>query len=204
MPEYSKSDIEFIVRYDHIKEMFKAAYQTRNGLRDQALMAILYLTGCRPAELKEMLRDDIQLIDKQVTPSETENYIQFKIERKKRRKGQFQVKKRTLLVRHDSDSFLQLAILKYRSRRPVGEPLFTMTKRNMEYIIEKYSTQALDTCLCPYNFRHSLMTRLAEQNKPAHEIKYVKGATTLSSVESYLHAKPQVIDIDKEGAQIVV
>jgi len=191
MPKYT-ADIEYIIRPDDMKAMLAEC----KSIKEQAILSTLYITGCRPAELLAMERDDVRLL-----AQDGRMYLVFSIERKKLRKGKFHVKKRNLYIKYKPNSLMQNCILKYRETLPVGSKLFDIPDRTLRHMIERVSKDALgeDKQLCPYNFRHSRFTILAEQGYMPHELKYIKGADDLRSVEPYLHARPMEITVKDDG-----
>jgi site-specific recombinase XerD len=64
-PENKKTNIRFL-KPDQIESMRDAAYQSRHGQRDDAIVTLLYDTGLRRSELSAVDRDMVDLDDGQL------------------------------------------------------------------------------------------------------------------------------------------
>jgi len=97
----------------------------------------------------------------------------------------------------------QNAVLKQRSITPRGEPIIDMAMSTVKYTIGKLSTRALgsDKHLCPYNFRHTRFTLLAERGESLQKIQHIKGSADMRSVFPYLHARPVEVIVDDMGEE---
>jgi len=175
MPKYFV-DIEHLITKEEAMKMISYAKK----LRDKALISILYLTGARPGEVLDLTTDDIRVSDRE---------LEIKLTTLKQKEGRFHVKKRTLVFHRPlpSNAFIE-TFIDYFLSLPRGY-LFKMSDRNLRYIIERVSRDALGFPLCPYNFRHSRMTEFASEGRGINELKYLKGATDIRSIAPYLHAR---------------
>jgi integrase len=178
MPDYTRSDVEHIIDLDE----FKALFNHCNTLREKSWISLLWLTGARPSELLSMKRSNIIF---------EENKIHFKIETKKLKKdGKFFVEKRNLVLNIPDENRFILAIYKYvRMLKSDDSKLFQFSRRTGYNIIERLGYNALGISLCPYNFRHSRLTLLAESGASEEKLMKFKGSRTRSSVRPYLHAR---------------
>jgi integrase len=188
VPEYSKAEIEHIIRADE----FERIYRNANSRRDRAWLVVLYLTGCRPSEA-------LSLTKKQITIDGT--HITFRIETKKlaeRKNRRFMVVKRTLTLNLPHHTHYIRTLESYLNRFSEDDKLFPFTDKTGYNIVSKVSKKAIGKNLCPYNFRHSRMTVMAEAGKTDEEIMRYKGARSIRSVRPYVHAREVKYEIEDE------
>lgn len=185
MPKYSQSNINYIID----KPAFELLYRYAASLRDKAWLTVLWFTGARPSELLELTREGI-IID--------EDQIVFKITTKKLgfKKDTFVIEKRSLVLHVDSDSIYVKNLERYIAKFKSDAKVFYFSRKTALNIISHISEDALGFRLCPYNFRHSRMTLLAEGGATKDELMRFKGSRTDRSVTPYLHARRVEYKID--------
>lgn len=170
MPVYKK-DINLIV----VSEMSHAMIDKATNLRDKFLVAIMDFSGARPNELTKLGKKDIVLRE--------DGCLEIKLHTDKLGKeNKFIIRERTLTMRPGMNFF---DIIKTYWATSNSDFLLNMTTRRMEQIIEQLS----DGKLCPYNFRHSRLTKLARSGATLDQLMYWKGATDVKSVSPYLRGK---------------
>jgi integrase len=147
-------------------------------------MILLWLTGARPSELKDLTKEDFEI---------KETFIAIKMPIKKRRKEKFTVKDRVpefdRPLPPDKDTLIEYVAWYIEHQAQPGR-LFDVGVRSMEYIVLKASQKALKRNVCPYNFRHGRMTTAGRKGATIDELMQIKGATDVRSVAPYLHARP--------------
>jgi integrase len=188
MPEYSRSEIEHIIRPDE----FERIYRNALSLRDKAWLIVLYLTGCRPSEALELTKKQILINGTKIT---------FSIETKKlaeRKHRRFMILKRTLVLDLPKDHHYIRCLEKYLNRYSDDDLIFQFSERTGYNIVYKICKKALGIDLCPYNFRHSRMTLMAEAGATDQELMRFKGSRSPRSVRSYIHAKKIEYTVDVE------
>ena len=183
MPEYSVADIRYIIRADDFHKMYGFA----RNIRERVLLTLLWLTGARTSEILNLKKKDIQI---------EENRIRFSILTEKLPKGKFVMERRNLILKVGRDEYYIRDLEQYLSRLKEEDKLFSFSRRTMVNIIHRVSEAALGVHLCPYNFRHSRMTVLAEKGYTIPELMRFKGARTEDGVKPYLHAKQVEYDIE--------
>lgn len=177
MPRYKYSEVNHIVSYEECKALVRVA----RDVREKTWVIMLWLTGARPSELLEMTKDDITI---------EETRTSFTIRTKKLKKtGEFLVEKRHLVLHIIEDDVFIKIINRYLKRLREGSRIFQFSRQTGNNILERVGYDALGIKLCPYNFRHSRMTLLAEKGASIEELKRFKGARTDHSVRPYLHAR---------------
>jgi len=177
MPRYG-GDIRYIVEREDVLRMFDYIKKAR----DRAIVSFLYLTGARPSEVVEIMRDDIT-----VEP----HRLIIRIPTKKLRQGDFEVEKRELIIpRPYPRDAIDTELVTYVESVPYGSRLFPVTTDHILKMIKKASEEALGFRLVPYNFRHSRLTKLARAGATIETLQYWKGARSLKSIAPYLHGRP--------------
>jgi integrase len=178
MPKYSQSDIEHIVS----QEEFNALYRHARSLQERAWLLILWFTGARPAELLVLVKRDIV-----IEPDK----ISFKLHTAKLGKTtEFIARQRNLVLQISSDNRLVHDLQTYLSKLKGDDSrLFTWNVKTGYNVVVYAARKALGKDLCPYNFRHSRMTLLAEAGASEEQLKRFKGSFTTASVRKYLHVR---------------
>lgn len=176
MPKYTKSNIKIIIRFDDFKKLFYIA----PNMEQKTWITLLWLTGGRPEEILELEKKDITIHPEHITVS-ISTKKQFKT-------THFILQKRNLFIRIPSvEPWIET--LQRHINRLNRELLFSFSIRTGYNIVSKLGEKALRLNICPYNFRHSRMTLLAEQGATMDELKRFKGSSTDTSVKPYIHAK---------------
>jgi integrase len=175
MPRYKK-DINLIVTNEMAQAMIdKALIQ-----RDKFLVAILYFSGARPDELLRLKKQDIV---------EDNGKLVIKLHTSKLGKHEgFLIEDRLLTMNSEMPFF---DIVRTYWMESLGEYLLSISERRMEQVIENLS----DCKLCPYNFRHSRLTKLARAGATLDQLMYWKGAVDTKSVAPYIRGKK--VEFDK-------
>jgi len=176
MPKYSQSNIRFIIRPGE----FKALYQKAYPLENKIWVLLLWLTGGRPEEVIRLKKQDILL---------EEDKVKIRLETLKKPKNEeFRVTKRNLCTAGENLRPYLESLQKHINRLQ-RENLFSFSKRTGYNIISRLGMSVLGFPLCPYNFRHSRLTLLAEKGATNDELKRFKGSSTDKSIKPYIHAR---------------
>ena len=196
MPKYLKAKVDRLVTREEVEKMVDAIPDQR----DKALIIFLYLFGARPSEVLEMRTSDIV-----VEPTK----IIAKIPTKKLgKRSKYKLTWRILAVRrpHPRDWLIE-ELVKYIRSMQASNPdgrLFPISRRTLNYIVEKWSKKVLGEVLAPYNFRHTRMTLLARAGATLDEMMHWKGALDVRSVSPYLHGRPFAISETRTGEVIIL
>jgi len=175
MPVY-KVDINYVVQTDDVDKMLAKTQYTMH----RALVAAFYLTGGRPSEVLGIRTSDINIADDSVV---------INIETKKLGKTTgFIIRSR--LLEFSKDAPYMNVLLEQRDKLlkmsgNEGTRLFPICRRTCSQTIEKLS----EGRFCPYNFRHSRLTKLANEECTLGELMSWKGARDTRSVSPYLAGK---------------
>ena len=167
LPAYKK-EFDRKIELQEVEAMINRAKQPSHKF----LIALLYLTGARPAEIIELKRRDFEIVA---------NDLRVSLRTKKGG--------RPRVLPFDLDSpFVRELILPYLEQLPEAESLalpFRTTPHVRQIVYETSGNT-----LCPYAFRHSRLTRLAEDHATVPQLMMWKGSKNMSSVADYLFLDP--------------
>jgi len=188
MGGYTKSDIKYIIRENDFERLFRNC----NNRRDRAWITVLWLTGCRPTEARQLNKEHIKIEEDKTSFLLSTLKIAFK------KKDGFIIEKRNLVLNISKDHRYIKNLQIYINHFKPEQRIFDFVDRTGEYIISRLSKRALNIELCPYNFRHSRMTLLAEKGATKETLKKFKGARSDRSINEYLHARAVEYDVEVE------
>jgi len=172
---------------------------------------MLYCTGARPSEvagdyargLKGMTWGDI-IVDVE------KGEMLFEVPISKVKDGIYAIEKRPLVLEFDPtypdmaiDIIIGALISEEKKQERQGlefnqkKPLFRMCRKTGYNIVQR-AGKVIGTEICPYNFRHSRLTQLAEQGAGIETLMYFKGSRDIKSIEPYLHAKEVRFKLSRE------
>lgn len=148
---------------------------TRAGLRDRALLELLYGAGLRLAELRGLRRDDVDLRGELL---------------RVRGKG---AKERLVPLQGEARRWLARWLDACGARG--GEPVFpgrggdgTLSRSSVQRIVGKYLGQvATLSRVSPHVLRHSFATHLLERGADLRSIQEMLGHASLTSTQVYTH-----------------
>ncbi len=154
---------------------------TPDGLRDQAILELLYASGARISEVAGLRLADVDLSEQQITVMG---------------KGS---KQRIVPVHRLAVKSLRLYLLTARPQlsRASDKPFeaFFLSTRGlpmgadaMRKMFKKYLTKAgFDTSLSPHDLRHSFATDLVEAGADLRSVQELLGHASLSTTQIYTH-----------------
>lgn len=151
MPNYLNVSIKQLIEPQTVERML-AACETP---RERALIALLYVTGCRPIEALKLCRKDVDLV---VAENEFGQFCTVKLYTAKQQhvKG-FNIAERRLKL------FLDYPFIHYfldyaDAHTNPDAFLFPISRQKVHSWVYKYSGKLL----CPYNFRHNRAYRMKQ------------------------------------------
>ncbi len=148
------------------------------GLRDQAILELLYATGMRVGELASLTVDDVDL---------ERNTVRCRGKGNKEREIPFHEIAAQKLLAYLRDGRPQLL----NGKRPTralflnnrGTPL---TRQGIWLIIRTYARMAgIETHVTPHVLRHSIATHLLRQGAQLREVQELLGHATLATTQQY-------------------
>ena len=176
MPAY-RVDINHIVTAEEVEQMMSKSQYPMH----RAMIAALYLSGGRVSEVCGLRLSSFNIGEELVTVT---------METKKLGKtNEFIIRTRKLEFTKDApflaDVLEYLAALTEHGSTP-EQRIFPVTVRTIGKTVERLSERRF----CPMNFRHSRMTKLANEGVSLGELMGWKGAKDARSVSPYLAGKP--------------
>jgi site-specific recombinase XerD len=172
---------------DQVEKLLNSPNTSHNiGLRDKAILEVLFSTGLRVAELAALNKDQIKI------KNDTKD-IELGITGKGGRARTVYFSDRTvnhlrdyLKTRNDSDKAL---FINYRPGKNDESPaLNRLTPRSIERILEKYSKIAgLSIMATPHTMRHSYATDLLNQGVDIRTVQELLGHQNIATTQIYTH-----------------
>ena len=172
-PKLDKYLPEFLDTEKTLKLITAPSLDNVLGIRDRALLEVLYSTGMRVSELVGLNVDDIDLISGAV---------------KVRGKGK---KERMALLGRES----QNAVRTYFKKQNRGSGAVFLnsrggriTDRSVRRIIDKYVKQcSIENKISPHSIRHSYATHLLNNGADLRSVQELLGHKNLSTTQIYTH-----------------
>lgn len=172
---------------DQVEKLLNSPNTSHNiGLRDKAILEVLFSTGLRVAELTALNKDQIKI------KNDTKD-IELGITGKGGRARTVYFSDRTvnhlrdyLKTRNDDDKAL---FINYRPGKSELSPaLNRLTPRSIERILEKYSKVAeLSIMATPHTMRHSYATDLLNQGADLRTVQELLGHQNVATTQIYTH-----------------
>jgi len=154
--------------------------RTPSGIRDLAILELLYAAGVRVSELTRLNLNDVNRSDGETTVFG---------------KGS---KERVVLIGSSAVSalndYLKYARKTFSRSSSAGRALFLcrsgerLTPRSVERLIKKYAKKAgIDKKVTPHTLRHSFATHLLEGGADLRSVQELLGHSSLSTTQIYTH-----------------
>lgn len=157
----------------------KANFKSNLGLRDQAILELLYATGMRVSELIYLKIDDINMENRMLKclgKGSKERIIPFG-SKADESLGLYLDKVRQKLVKNPNEDILFL-----NSR---GERL---SRQGIFYLVKKYVRKAgIEKKVTPHTLRHTLATHLLENGADLRSVQEMLGHSDISTTQIYTH-----------------
>ncbi|MBR3322610.1 tyrosine-type recombinase/integrase [Candidatus Saccharibacteria bacterium] len=196
LPRTHRPQVTFL-HVDEIERIFaEIPSDTETGLRDRAIMELLFSSGLRVSELINLNRDNVNLKRKE-----------FMV----RGKGQ---KDRPVFISDSAAEALEDYLAERKDSLPAlflnnsrNTPLAgtsgdyrRLTPRSIQRIIEKYVRAAgITKHVTPHTFRHSFATDLLMNGADLRSVQSMLGHANISTTQIYTHVTdPQLRDIHKK------
>lgn len=190
LPKGESQHMQFLNREKIERLLGQPGLSTRTGLRDKALLEVLFSTGLRVSELVNLNRDQIDL-----------NTREFGVIGKGRRprvvflsEGAAVWLERWLNSRTDrwQPVFIRLARDK-ADPSSEGEEM-RLTTRSVQRIVDKYARKAhLPIKISPHGIRHSFATDLLSNGASLRDVQEMLGHKSVATTQIYTHVtRPQL------------
>lgn len=194
LPKSESHSIKFLDREQVDRLLNMPEISTPEGLRDKAILEVLFSTGLRVSELVHLNRDEINL-----------DRREFGVVGKGRRIRVVFLSdtsadwlKRYLGSREDD---LKPVFIRYSGKKPdeddkTGESI-RLTARSVQRLVEKYAKKAkLPIKITPHGLRHTFATDLLGNGADLRAIQELLGHKNVSTTQIYTHVtNPQLKEI---------
>ncbi len=197
LPKADSHSIKFLER-EQIDRLLNMPDVSRDdGLRDKAILEVLFSTGLRVSELVSLNRDQINMERREfgVIGKGRRPRVVFLSE------GSTDWLKRYLAKRDDQSPAL---FIRYGGKKPDPEDKksleMRLTARSVQRLVEKYVKKArLPIKITPHGLRHSFATDLLSGGADLRAIQEMLGHKNVSTTQIYTHiTNPQLKDIHEK------
>lgn len=171
---------------DEILQLLQApGASTPQGLRDRAILELLYAAGLRLSEIVTLDLDDVDLVSRQI-----------------RVWGKGAKERMVLMGRPAAEAlklYIKLGRIKLQGRADT-QALFLnrygerIAERRIQHIVRKYARQAgLDMRVFPHIMRHTFATHMLDGGADLRAVQELLGHARLSSTQVYTHVTQRQI-----------
>lgn len=184
LPRASRKQVTFL-HYDEVEDMLaQIDVATESGLRDRAIIELLYSGGLRVSELVGLNRDSINLARRE-----------FMVRGKGSKDRPIFISKSAAEKVQDyldtrSDSLPALFLNNSRNTQAVDTSgdYRRITARSVERIVEKYARAAgITKHVSPHTLRHSFATDLLMNGADLRSVQSMLGHADISTTQIYTH-----------------
>ncbi len=166
---------------DEVETFLSLPAQDFKGIRDKAIIEVLYSTGCRVAELVGMNLSDVNKKDRTILVRGKGNKERFVFLGGQALSAlEAYLKERAAHVKSNSEDACDALFLNAR-----GERIGT---RGVFYVLSTYfTTIGLAKKAGPHTFRHSFATHMLDRGADIRIVQEMLGHANLSSTQVYTH-----------------
>lgn len=190
LPKGESQHMKFLQAEQVLQLLSQPQISTKGGLRDKAILEVLFSTGLRVSELVSLNRDQIDLETRE-----------FGVIGKGRRPRVVFLSERAAMwverwVNSRMDHWRPLFIRFSQKKSPQasdGEEM-RLTTRTVQRIVEQYCKQAhLPITLSPHGLRHSFATDLLTNGAGLRDVQEMLGHKSIATTQIYTHVtQPQL------------
>ncbi len=184
LPKAESTSMEFVSAEKIERLLSQPKVSTKIGLRDRAILEVLFSTGLRVSELVSLDRDQIDVERRE-----------FSVVGKGRRRRVVFLSDRAAIwlsryLQRRDDNWVPVFI-RYSGKKPEitddGESM-RLTTRSVQRIVRKYSRKAhISDKLTPHAIRHSFATDLLSNGAGLREVQELLGHKNISTTQIYTH-----------------
>ncbi|MBQ2637716.1 tyrosine-type recombinase/integrase [Candidatus Saccharibacteria bacterium] len=184
LPHAARKQVTFL-HYDEVEDLMNAIPDdTESGLRDRAIVELLFSGGLRVSELVNLNRGDINLDRREfmVRGKGSKDRPIFISTAAADRVREY------LAVRHDDLPALFLNNSKHMNDLDTSGNYRRLTARSIQRIIDKYSRAAgIVKHVTPHTLRHSFATDLLMNGADIRSVQALLGHSDISTTQIYTH-----------------
>lgn len=164
------------------------------GLRDRAILELLFSTGLRVSELSNLDKDDVNL-DK----------AEFSVRGKGQKDRPVYMSDSAKKALHDylkarNDDFKPLFVHYSGSKSAEDASMTRLTPRSIQRMVERYRTKAgITKHVTPHTLRHSFATDLLGNGADLRSVQSLLGHANIATTQVYTHVTdPQLKEVHKQ------
>lgn len=181
----NEQTIKFL-NLDQVEKLLLTPNTSHNiGLRDRAILEVLFSTGLRIAELVALNKEQIKIkpdtkdMELSITGKGNHTRTVYFSERAVR------WLKKYLDIRKDNDKAL---FINYKKRKENDHSPIRLTVRSIERMVEKYAKMAgLPIIVTPHVLRHTMATDLLNQGADLRVVQEILGHQSVATTQIYTH-----------------
>lgn len=174
---------DFMTRADLAKLLEVCDDPSLGGLRDKAILELLFATGLRVSELCSLPRNlDLTRDEHSVRGKGEKVRVVFYSEDAKNAIQNY------LAKRTDTDDALFINLGKNAKSRQTKQQSLRLTPRSVQRIVEHYATLAgISKNVTPHKLRHSFATDLLQNGADLRAVQMLLGHANISTTQIYTH-----------------
>lgn len=184
LPKAESRSLKFLSREQVERLLTMPNLQKAEGLRDRAILEVLFSTGLRVSEMMKLDRDKIDLKQRE-----------FGIIGKGRRPRVVFLSERAAIwlsrfmkSRDDANKPLWIRLAGKKSDTTTGGEKMRLTVRSIQRIVEKYRLMAgLPIKVSPHVLRHSFATSLLQNGADLRSVQEMLGHKNVATTQIYTH-----------------
>lgn len=187
LPHVVRKQVTFL-HYDEVEEILnQIPTDTQSGLRDRAIIELLYSGGLRVSEIVKLNRDSINF-----------ERLEFMVRGKGSKDRPIFISKAAAeriqeYLETRTDNLVPLFLSNSRCQKPDTSGNFRrLTARSIERIVSKYAKLAgITKHVSPHTLRHSFATDLLMNGADLRSVQALLGHADISTTQIYTHVTDQ-------------
>lgn len=190
LPKVESRSLKFLSREQVERLLTMPNLQKVEGLRDRAILEVLFSTGLRVSEMAKLDRDKIDLKQREfgIIGKGRRPRVVFLTERAATWLERF------MKSREDANKPLWIRLTGKKSDPTTGGEKMRLTIRRIQQIVEKYRRMAgLPVKVSPHVIRHSFATNLLQNGADLRSVQEMLGHKNVATTQIYTHVtNPQL------------
>ncbi len=189
-PKIDKKSPKVLTQMEMEKLLSQPRLENPKGLRDKAMLELLYSTGMRVSELVNLKVDDVNMEDGYVTCHEAgrERTISFNPRTKKALE---------MYLADSRDHMTRSKDIQFLFTNCSGD---SMSRQGFWKLIKYYAGRArIDNDITPHTLRHTFAAHMVEEGRDLRDVQMMLGHSDISTTQMYVRMKKQ--DGEAEDAE---
>lgn len=185
LPKATQRQVEFL-EAEEVENLLKQPNVTNmRGLRDKAMLEMLFSTGLRVSEIASLNIPQVNLAKDEFTIRGKGDKLRIVFISNDARTWL----KRYLDKRHDSDEAMFIRYDRGRAKRMKSDDEdIRLTPRSIQRIVKHYAAQAgITKDITPHTLRHSFATDLLQNGADIRSVQTLLGHSSITTTQVYTH-----------------